>query len=165
MCHQHIRVIPTDFSMPMQERERQKEQMERAEREASRWRALMLQREASRRRAKPLELVRQQKRASVVLKKIEEREQLWQCILRAAITIQAFMRGLLTRRASRLREENIRRVRAQGQLCAHQAAWQARQLMLHRLMLRQHAIHSKTLGELEKVQRRLTLAIQGQANP
>lgn len=107
----------------------------------------MARREESRQRVFHREAARRQKRATTVLKKLVEQERAWQYMQGAVIMIQAFVRGML----ARMTLKGMQHVRMQGKLCAHQAAWKAKQRVKERLM-------ERGLVELAKVQRRLHLA-------
>ncbi|KAL1528489.1 hypothetical protein AB1Y20_009832 [Prymnesium parvum] len=146
----------------LEELEREQAREQRAERERLRWLSLMAQREASRRRAGPQETARQRRRASVVLGKLAEQEMTWQYIQGAVVMLQAYARGLLARaRTARVRGM-VNEVRIQGQLCALQAAWKAREMARN---ARPSPVYSRGLAGLANVQRRLALARESAGIP
>ena len=141
----------------------------------TRWRTLMAQRQAARERTREREAGRQQRRVGAVLQKLAAQEMEWRFISGAVVMLQAFARGLLGRGAV----HRLRRVRIQGQLCAQQAAWRAKQLAgdagrrraeqhrraePHQPRARAASTNTKGLAELAEVGRRLSLALD-QAGP
>lgn len=111
-------------------------------------------RATSRQRMMELEAPRRQSRAIAVVRKLHERERVWQYMLGAVIMLQAFIRGTL----ARVSMKKMQQVRVQGQLCAHQAAWKARQWGKQQLERRLMAANYRGLLELEKVRERLLQA-------
>ena len=116
----------------------------------ARWSALMAQRHAARERTRDREAGLQQRRVGAVLQKLAGQEMEWRYITGAIVMLQAFARGAVARTAV----HRLRRSRIQGQLCAQQAAWKAKQLAGRAVWLgvEQHRPRANTRGLAEPVE-------------